>query len=199
MTPLNGTVPIDESIQVTIDFAPTTSGEHKLPLVLHYETGEDIFINLYGVSIDANVRLDKNSIRVENTYLSMANQRTVTIANRSNVIAHFRWTQYATQEEEDQHRMMLVDPKRPHHSVKAHDFKPLLTFRTTEGLRSEERGEKDRFLEECIQDPSLRDKMSILSRTYKNRQRVRPWKLHLKLIINCRMCLTYNFLVVVLF
>ena len=109
MTPLNGTVPIDESIQVTIDFAPTTSGEHKLPLVLHYETGEDIFINLYGVSIDANVRLDKNSIRVENTYLSMANQRTVTIANRSNVIAHFRWTQYATQEEEDQHRMMFVN------------------------------------------------------------------------------------------
>ena len=106
VAPQNGTVAIDESIQITVDFAPTTSGEHRQPLVLHYETGEDIYINLYGVSIDANVRLDKNSIRVENTYLSMANQRTVTIANRSNVIAHFRWTQYATQEEENQHRMM---------------------------------------------------------------------------------------------
>ena len=68
--------------------------------------GEDIYIQLYGVSVDANVRLDKNSMRIENTYLSMANQRTVTITNRSDVIAHFRWTQFATQEEEDQQKLL---------------------------------------------------------------------------------------------
>ena len=73
-----------------------------------FTTGEDIFIQLYGISIDANVRLDKNSMRIENTYLSMANQRTVTITNRSDVIAHFRWTQYATQEEEDQQKLLLA-------------------------------------------------------------------------------------------
>ena len=32
--------------------------------------------------------------------------------------------------------------------------------------------ERDRFLEECIADPSLRDKMSILSRTFKNKKKV---------------------------
>ena len=71
-------------------------------------SGEDIYIQLYGVSLDTNVRLDKNSIRIENTYLSMANQRTVTITNRSNVIANFRWTQFATQEEEDQQKLLYV-------------------------------------------------------------------------------------------
>lgn len=69
-------------------------------------TGENIYINLYGAASDANVRLDKNSIRVENTFISMANQRVVTISNRSDVIAHFRWTQFATQEEEDQQKLM---------------------------------------------------------------------------------------------
>ena len=68
--------------------------------------GESIYIGLYGAAQDALVRLDKNSMRIENTFISMANQRTVTISNRSDVIAHFRWTQYATQEEEDQQKLM---------------------------------------------------------------------------------------------
>ena len=67
---------------------------------------ENVYIQLYGVAHDANVRLDKNSIRIENTYLSMANQRTVTITNRSNVIANFKWSQFATKEEEAQQRKM---------------------------------------------------------------------------------------------
>lgn len=37
---------------------------------------------------------------------------------------------------------------------------------------TDEASEKDRFLEECIQDPSLRDKMAILSRTFQNKNRV---------------------------
>lgn len=64
-----------------------------------------MLISLYGGAQDANVRLDKNSIRIENTYISMANQRTVIIHNRSDIIAHFRWTQFATKEEEDQQKM----------------------------------------------------------------------------------------------
>lgn len=40
-------------------------------------------------------------------------------------------------------------------------------------LTTSEKLETDRFLEECITDPSLRDKMSIINRTFQNRQRVR--------------------------
>ena len=39
-------------------------------------------------------------------------------------------------------------------------------------LDREENADTDRFLEECVQDPTLRDKLSILSRTFKNRKRV---------------------------
>ena len=149
VSPLNGVIAVNESIQVTVDIKPMICGDHSSSMHLHYDTGEDIYIALYGAAQDSNVRLDKNSIRIENTFISMANQRTVTISNRSNVIAHYRWTQYATLEEEDQQKMMFCS-----------------------SLDKEEGGEKDRFMEECFADPSLRDKMSILNRTFENRKRV---------------------------
>ncbi len=48
----------------------------------------------------------------------------------------------------------------------------LSSFRFCDGLNNEKGTEHDRFLEECISDPSLRDKMAILSRTFQNRKRV---------------------------
>ena len=65
-----------------------------------------MYVSLYGSAQDANVRLDQNSLTMESTYLSMATQRTVVITNKSDVIAHFRWTQFATQEEEDQQKLL---------------------------------------------------------------------------------------------
>ena len=74
--------------------------------VFHFKiiTAEEVFVMLYGAAVDANVRLDKNTVRVENTFISMANQRSLTINNRSDVIAHFQWKPFATAEEEDQQK-----------------------------------------------------------------------------------------------
>ena len=104
MTPSIGTLAVNESMQVTVEFNPEKVGDHRRDLVIHYDSGEDVYVALYGAAQDANVRLDKNTIRVESTFISMANQRTVTISNRTDVIAHFRWTQFATKEEEDQQK-----------------------------------------------------------------------------------------------
>jgi len=78
----------------------------------------------------------------------MANQRTIVITNRSDFIAHFRWTRFATQDDEDQQRLLQVIE-----------------------LDREENSDTDRFVDECVQDPTLRDKLSILSRTFQNRKR----------------------------
>lgn len=104
MTPEIGTLAVQDSMQVTVEFIPDKVGDHRQDLILHYDTGEDVYISLYGAAQDANVRLDKNSLRIENTFISMASQRTVTISNRTDVLAHFRWTQFATKEEEDQQK-----------------------------------------------------------------------------------------------
>lgn len=67
-----------------------------------------MFVSLYGAAVDMNIRLDKNSLIIEKTYISLANQRTLTIHNRSNIIAHFQWKMFATQEEEDREKYRFV-------------------------------------------------------------------------------------------
>ena len=42
--------------------------------------GEDVYVALYGVSTDVNVRLDKNALKLENTYITSASQRYVNVS-----------------------------------------------------------------------------------------------------------------------
>ncbi|XP_047678536.1 hydrocephalus-inducing protein-like isoform X5 [Tachysurus fulvidraco] len=146
--PSVGALSVGKSMQVTVDFLPTTTGDHSQQLLLHYHTGEDIYINLYGASTDINVRLDKNSLWVEKTYISMANQRTVAILNRSDTIVHFQWKSFATEVEEEQHRLRFFSK-----------------------LQQEEDDEMEQFLTECDADPTLRDRLSLLSRTFRDRRK----------------------------
>ncbi|XP_060779913.1 hydrocephalus-inducing protein homolog [Neoarius graeffei] len=146
--PSVGTLSVGESLQVTVDFLPRTTGDHSQQLLLHYHTGEDIYISLYGASTDINVRLDKNSLWVEKTYITMANQRTVAILNRSDSIVHFQWKRFPTEAEEEQHRQRF--------------------FRE---LQQEEEDEMEQFLTECGADSTLRDRLSVLSRTFQHRRK----------------------------
>uniref|UniRef100_W5LN16 HYDIN axonemal central pair apparatus protein n=1 Tax=Astyanax mexicanus TaxID=7994 RepID=W5LN16_ASTMX len=99
--PAVGTLGGGHSMQVTIDFLPRVTGDHSQQLLLHYHTGEDVYISLYGTSIDVSVRLDRNSVLVEKTYITMANQRRVAILNRSDTIVHYQWKSFATEDEEE--------------------------------------------------------------------------------------------------
>lgn len=40
VTPSSGTIDVGESMQVTVDFNPMTTGDHRQDLLLHYNTGE---------------------------------------------------------------------------------------------------------------------------------------------------------------
>ena len=71
-----------------------------------------MYISVNGAAQDAAVRLDKSSLEIEDTYLSLANQRTVTISNRSDVIAHFRWTRFATSADEDRQKLTYVSTEK---------------------------------------------------------------------------------------
>jgi hydrocephalus-inducing protein len=70
-----------------------------------FSSGEDVYISLYGVSTDVNVRLARNSVIVETTYISMANQSSVSIVNRSDTIVHYQWKRCATEQEEEQQKL----------------------------------------------------------------------------------------------
>ncbi|XP_061450040.1 hydrocephalus-inducing protein homolog isoform X1 [Rhineura floridana] len=145
--PSIGTLAIKETTQFTVDFHPQKSGSHREDLIVHYDTGEDIHVRLYGAATDVNVRLDKNSLTVEKTYITLANQRSVIIHNRSDIIAHFQWKVFATQEEEEQKKQRLCHT-----------------------LQAEEECVLDQLLAECNMNPALREHLSIVTRTFQNRQ-----------------------------
>ncbi|PNI31892.1 HYDIN isoform 11, partial [Pan troglodytes] len=147
--PAVGTLNVGESMQLEVEFEPQSVGDHSGRLIVCYDTGEKVFVSLYGAAIDMNIRLDKNSLTIEKTYISLANQRTITIHNRSNIIAHFLWKVFATQQEEDREK-----------------------YRVCDDLIKEEKDETDEFFEECITDPLLREHLSVLSRTFANQRRL---------------------------
>nr|XP_051703218.1 hydrocephalus-inducing protein homolog isoform X2 [Oryctolagus cuniculus] len=147
--PTVATVNVGESMQLEVEFEPQSVGNHSERLIVHYDTGEKVFVSLYGAAMDLNIRLDKNFLTIEKTYITLSSQRTITIHNRSNIIAHFQWKVFATQEEEEREK-----------------------YRRCDDLIKEEKKETDLFLEECIVDPSLRERLSILSRTFKNQRRL---------------------------
>ncbi|NXQ99391.1 HYDIN protein, partial [Sagittarius serpentarius] len=145
--PSIGTLGIGDTMQVTVEFHPLKTGDHSRSLIVHYDTGEDIHTSLYGAAVDVNIRLDRNSLTVEKTYLTLSNHRSVVIHNRSEIIAHFQWKAFVTQEEEDQQKLRLCGR-----------------------LHRQEEDEMDYFLKECTVDPTLREGLSLLSRTFQNQR-----------------------------
>ncbi|CAM9179787.1 unnamed protein product, partial [Bubo scandiacus] len=105
--PSIGTLGIGDAMQVTVEFHPLKTRDHSSSLVVHYDTGkcwaprEDIHTSLYGAAVDVSIRLARSSLAVEKTYLTLSNHRSVVIHNRSEIIVHFQWKAFVTQEEED--------------------------------------------------------------------------------------------------
>lgn len=74
-------------------------------LVTPFFLGEDIQITLYGDSTDINVRLEKNCVMLEKTYISLATYQKVAIMNRSDSIVHYQWKNFGTEEEEERDKL----------------------------------------------------------------------------------------------
>ncbi|CAM9813667.1 unnamed protein product, partial [Bubo scandiacus] len=139
--PSIGTLGIGDAMQVTVEFHPLKTGDHSSSLVVHYDTGEDIHTSLYGAAVDVNIRLARSSLTVEKTYLTLSNHRSVVIHNRSEIIVHFQWKAFITQEEEDYQKLRLQRQKED---------------------------EMDRCLRECKVEPALPERLSLLSRPFQN-------------------------------
>ncbi|CAF0787663.1 unnamed protein product [Brachionus calyciflorus] len=108
VVPDHGILPIGENMQVNVYFNPQKCGEYKKELSINYDSSETIFAQLYGSAQDVNVRLDKNSIHIGETYITMSNQRTISIHNRSKIRVHFQWKKFATFELEQQQKLKEI-------------------------------------------------------------------------------------------
>lgn len=106
--PGKGSMEPGESMQVDVVFSPVATGSFSDFVEVHYDTGEKVYVRLFATAEDANVRLAKSTLWLDNTFMGQSSQRTVKINNYSGIMAHFKWTQYATEEEEDAHRSRAI-------------------------------------------------------------------------------------------
>ncbi|KAJ7406686.1 hydrocephalus-inducing protein [Willisornis vidua] len=105
--PTMGTLDVGKSMQVTVEFHPLKTGHYSKSLVVHYITGEDAHTTLLGKAVDLNIGLDKSSVKLEKTYLTLSSHDTVVIHNRSDSTTRFLWKTFATEEEENRQKMRL--------------------------------------------------------------------------------------------
>ncbi|NWI07715.1 HYDIN protein, partial [Tichodroma muraria] len=111
--PAMGTLDVGATTQVTVGFQPLRTGDCSASLTpLCFVPGEDTHTSLHGRAVDVHIRLDRNTVTVEKTYISLSNLTTVVIHNLSDVPAHFQWKAVDTQEEEDQLKLRLCQQEK---------------------------------------------------------------------------------------
>ncbi|XP_068883105.1 hydrocephalus-inducing protein homolog isoform X4 [Aphelocoma coerulescens] len=142
VTPAVGTLGIGDAVQVTVRFQPLQSGDHSASLVVHYDTGENTHISLHGTAVDVHIRLDRDTVTVGKTYITLSNHTTVRIHNLSGITACFQWKVFDTQEEEDQ-----------------------LKLRQYPRLCRQEKDKLSDFLKERRADTTHRERSALLTRT----------------------------------
>ncbi|NXE96985.1 HYDIN protein, partial [Menura novaehollandiae] len=142
VVPAMGTLGIGDTMQVTVEFHPLQTGDHSTSLItpLCFVSGEDIHTSLHGTAVDVHIRLDRNSMTAEKTYITLSNCTTVLIHNRSNVTARFQWKAFDTQEEDQ------------------------LKLRLCHRLCRQEKDKLNYFLKRGRMDTTHRERFALLSR-----------------------------------
>eukprot|EP00048_Salpingoeca_helianthica_P006582 m.100402 g.100402 ORF g.100402 m.100402 type:complete len:4697 (-) comp14058_c0_seq1:25-14115(-) len=143
--PKHAQLEVGQSMQVNVQLIPPRVGSCTGRLTVLYSTGEEVVVALSGSAEDANVRLEKTSLRLDNTFISQTCQRVVRLFNRSDVTVHFDWKAHATGAEEERQRL-----------------------RDTLTLQRQQTQEFDEFSQLLRTDPTLRGQMAMLTRQFKH-------------------------------
>ncbi|XP_033917207.1 hydrocephalus-inducing protein homolog [Melopsittacus undulatus] len=151
--PSIGTLGVGEAMQVTVEFHPPKTGVYTSPMIVHYDTGEDVHKSLCGTAVNANIRLDKSSLTVEKTSLTLSKQRSLVIHNQSGITAHFQWKRFVDEEEEERQKLRLqrqeedklVDVPKEHGVVPPLREHPSLPISTSQNQGTEVQGDSTPF------------------------------------------------------
>ena len=147
VSPAKAELDPQQSMQFLVRFHPLTAGNFDESIFVQFDTGEELCIKAYGGAENVNVRLEKNTLKFEPTFLGKMSQRIVKIHNRSDVLAHFDWKPYATVDEEQYQREKYVL-----------------------ALDDAEQADADEFTKLLQADPTMQQQISMLTRTYKQKR-----------------------------
>lgn len=121
--PAKGRIEEEESLQFTVYFSSNKAGDFQGKLFLEYETGErgnllsrfmeiivlfalgeKLQIDLQGSAENCSIRIDRGSVRMEETYLGLSRSKTLTIHNRSDYIVKYKWMLLKDEDEDNRRK-----------------------------------------------------------------------------------------------
>jgi hydrocephalus-inducing protein len=155
VAPTSASLEVGHCMQVTVTFCPTTVGDFSAELTVHYDTGESVYSLLHGSSVDVNVRLDRSSLKLENTYIKLSTQRSVVLHNRSKVVVHYQWKAFSSVEEEEAQKLLNLTQ-----------------------LEEEEAMAQEVLLERSLIDPTMRDRLPIVAHSLAHKKKVKKFILY---------------------
>ncbi|KAI8803400.1 hypothetical protein BJ742DRAFT_498091 [Cladochytrium replicatum] len=110
-----GYIQTGDHSQIDITYEPKDTGTHSQILCVEFDTGEQILVQLVGTAENMNVRLEKGSLKMDDTYITLKSSKKITLLNNSNLMVKFHWKHFPTEDEELQYRerqaSILIDNK----------------------------------------------------------------------------------------
>ncbi|XP_076763164.1 hydrocephalus-inducing protein [Xylocopa sonorina] len=89
--PSRGRLEEEESLQFTVHFLSSKAGDFQGNLYLDYDTGIKLRIDLRSSAENCPIRVDRGTIRMEETFLGLSRSKILTIHNRSNFVVRYKW------------------------------------------------------------------------------------------------------------
>ncbi|XP_018351386.1 PREDICTED: hydrocephalus-inducing protein-like [Trachymyrmex septentrionalis] len=102
--PAKGILEEEKMMQLTANFLSKKSGDFEANVLLNYESGEKLCLMLRSSAINCTIRIDRRSIRMEDTYLGLSRSKVLTIHNRSDYIVKFQWMRFKDNETDVQRK-----------------------------------------------------------------------------------------------
>ncbi|KAI9356512.1 hypothetical protein DFJ73DRAFT_958267 [Zopfochytrium polystomum] len=98
--PKSGCLEVNDNMQIDINFKPETAGSFQGDMTVTYDTGEAVRVTLRANAENANIRLEKSSLKMDSTYISLSSSKSIRIFNRSDIMARYEWKRFETPAED---------------------------------------------------------------------------------------------------
>ena len=125
----------------------TRAGGQEGTLSVQLDTGEELSVALRGRTHNAAVRLERREVKLPDTYVGLGARQEVKLINSSDVLVSFCWKTWGSEEDEEAER-----------------------YNATAMLSTRQNMAEDLFRDESERDERIRDRVSILTRSFKMRQ-----------------------------
>lgn len=98
VNPNSGILDAKGTMQLQVSFKPSKEGSFEDFFAIRFDTGETLVIKLFGTAKNADIYLETNSLKLNDTFMNLKSQKCIKLYNKSKHIVHFEWKHYKSRE-----------------------------------------------------------------------------------------------------